>query len=34
MSNLPVESGSGGGDFLIQNATLEFVILKDTKTLV
>lgn len=33
MSNLPVDRGSWGGDLLIQNATLEFVVLKDRKTL-
>lgn len=33
IDNLPVDSGSGCSDFLIQNATLEFIILDNKKTL-
>lgn len=31
--NLPVDSGSRCGDFLIQNATLEFIVLDNETTL-
>lgn len=33
IDNLPVDRGSRCGDFLIQNATLEFIVLDNKKTL-